>query len=247
MEHGHLVVEGPHDVEFVGRLLKMADLSRVKFRKDLDSYWHPILPTTWPINDDLLKRVAVPVFFQGPTHSLAVSSAGGDSRIAEDIEEMLSRLKDPHAIGALLDADEKHDPKTRFSSFVQSLGKRLPHLAMPVEPGCVSGTKPRAGIYVLPDNANQGALEDLLVDCAEHFAPSLLGHARAFVSNAEPDFEEKKHSSRKKALVGCISNVYKPAKSIQTSIQDNNWVSQDTVRLPRIAAFDSFLKNLFNL
>ena len=210
-----------------------------------------MLPTSWPVDgQDLLKRVPVPVFFQGSGHSLAVNSAQGDSKIVETIVETLASLGPAsrlQAIGLVLDADEKHDHKTRFSQIVEDLGNKMPELVFPSEPGQVSGDAPRAGGYVLPDNANKGALEDLLVDCAEHFAPSLLGHAIAFVDKAEPHFEEKKSSARKKALVGCIANVYKPAKSIQTSIQDNNWVSQDTVQLPRIAAFDSFLKNLFNL
>ena len=77
----YLVVEGPHDVAFVGRFLKLAGMSAIRRFSELDSFWEPLIPRRFPPDDDLLKRVSVPFFFSGKFHSVAISTAKGDSRI----------------------------------------------------------------------------------------------------------------------------------------------------------------------
>ena len=43
-KYGYLVVEGPHDVEFVYRLLSPFGMSRVRLEKDLDPFFSPLIP-----------------------------------------------------------------------------------------------------------------------------------------------------------------------------------------------------------
>jgi len=47
--------------------------------------------------------------------------------------------------------------------------------------------------------------------------------------------------------VGCIANVLRPGKSVQVSIQDNRWVTAETLTLPSMAPLDQFLQDLFSL
>jgi hypothetical protein len=89
----YLVAEGQHDIAFVGRFLRLAGMSHVQKFSDLDPFWKPLVPREFPPNDDLRKRVPVPSFFSSKSHSVAISSANGDSRIAETIEETLSVVK----------------------------------------------------------------------------------------------------------------------------------------------------------
>jgi len=66
VKYGYLVVEGPHDIEFVGRLLKeVHKLKRIVKIDKLNSYWtdSPIIPKIFPPNGDLMKRMPVPAFF----------------------------------------------------------------------------------------------------------------------------------------------------------------------------------------
>ncbi len=48
-KYGYLVVEGPHDIEFVYRLLRPFGLNRIRFEADLDPFFgvkdlHEALP-----------------------------------------------------------------------------------------------------------------------------------------------------------------------------------------------------------
>ncbi len=113
--YGYLAVEGPHDVEFVYRLLRPAGFTRIRLYRDLDPFWDPIVPKTFPYRDDLQRRVPVPLFLASSTHSVAIHASQGDSRLIEAIEESLSVLPGPLAsIGVMLDADDQRPPAARF-------------------------------------------------------------------------------------------------------------------------------------
>ncbi len=95
MEHyAYLVVEGPQDIEFVARLLKPYGFKRIQYLKDLDAFWQrgKLIPNKFPYKDNLLQRVPIPTFFQTDTHSIAIHSASGCSRLAETIQETLISL-----------------------------------------------------------------------------------------------------------------------------------------------------------
>ena len=74
-KYGYVVVEGPHDVEFVCQLLGPRRLRRVQFEKDFDPFFHRLIPHSYPPNGDLLKRVPVPLFLQNDTHAVAIHTA----------------------------------------------------------------------------------------------------------------------------------------------------------------------------
>jgi hypothetical protein len=144
-KRGYLVVEGPHDVEFVGRLLKPRGFHRTKVLSALDPYWVRLVPRTFPVDDDdedLLKRVPVPTFFASDTHSVAVQSAVGDTRLVQTVEESLLLLPgivaDLTGVGILLDADEQRAPAARFATIragLTALGLSLPDVAGVVSEG----------------------------------------------------------------------------------------------------------------
>jgi hypothetical protein len=256
VKYAYLVVEGPHDVEFVGRLLKPYQLKRVSLDAALDPYWRPLVPSKFPFEGDLSKRVPVPTFFASSDVSVAVNAAGGDSQIALRVEETLAVLSStkPDAIGVLLDADSQRLPAQRFGAVRENLNQL--GLTLPAQPGIVSPLAPRSGIFVLPDNQTAGTLEDLLIDCAQSNYPGLLASAQALVSSVQPGdpaFTEedmrdfRKPAGAKKATVACIAGILKPGKAIQVSIQDNRWLDAQTLNLARIQTVQRFLKDLLDL
>jgi hypothetical protein len=85
--HSYLVVEGPHDVEFVYRLLSPFGLRRIQYENQLDNAFHPLIPRNYPPNGDLQKRMPVPLFLQSESHAIAVHSAIGDSRLVDTVVE----------------------------------------------------------------------------------------------------------------------------------------------------------------
>jgi len=255
-KYGYVVVEGPHDVEFVARVLKVYGFQRVLNFSDLDDYWTRLVPTSFPPNGDLLKRVPVPLFVQNDTYSIAIHSAMGIDRIVERIEESIVLIdrSELTSIAVVLDSDLKVDPSTRYTALrekIRPLGVNLPE-----QPGEIAVNELRAGVFVLPDNNSMGTLEDVLLDCASVVYPSLLNGAEAFVAGVDlqgDEFVQKdredfgKPAGRKKAIISCISGILRPGKAIQVSIQDNRWLDTRVHNRPLMHAIFTFFEGLFEL
>jgi hypothetical protein len=256
VRYAYLVVEGPHDVEFVGRLLKPYQFKRVNLDAKLEPYWRPLVPTKFPYGGDLSRRVPVPTFLASDDVSVAVHAAGGDSQLHLRVEETLAAVPATalEAVGVFLDSDTQSTPLERFNRVGVGLARL--GLTLPAQPGMVSASVPRCGIFVLPDNQAAGTLEDLLIECAAISYPGLLAEAQALVGRVQPsdpsftsnDMEDfLKPSGPKKATVACIAGILKPGKAIQVSIQDNRWLDPQAMNLPRIHAVQRFLKELLAL
>lgn len=255
MRYAYLTVEGPHDLEFVARFLKPHGLRRVTLVADLDPYWDKLVPRVFPHRGDMARRVPVPVCFRGDDIAVAMGVAGGDSGIVSHVEETLAMLPErPSAIGIVLDADVIHTARERFDSVLTGLARLNLIASLPTQPGQVTETEPRVGVFVLPDNVSQGTLESLLIECADLNYPTLLAAARALVGSVHPaafearDMEEfRKNAGMSKATVSCIASILKPGKAVQTSIQDNRWIDGPSRDLPRIAAFGAFIEKLLGI
>jgi hypothetical protein len=261
MRYVYFAVEGPHDVEFVARFLKLHGLKRIQHKDQLAPFWVPVLPTTWPSprgSTDLMKRVAVPAFFQNEavSVSVAIDAVTGDSQLLSSAVNVRSTVNQPgadelHAIGIVLDSDQKVSASERFARLSKELAaKQLP---LAVAPGRVVEGPPRLGIFVLPDNVSAGTLEDLLIECAEKQYPQLLASARSHVDSVKaevPPYAKDdlvdflKPAGRLKAVVGSIGSVLRPGKAIQMSIQDNRWVDGEALELPRVKMFREFVDAL---
>ena len=254
-KYGYLVVEGPHDVEFVYRLLAPFGLKRVQLMEKLDTFMQILVPRSFPYGGDLLKRVPVPVFLQSDSHVIAVHNAGGDSRLVPTLQET-STVIDFGAltgVGIVLDTDKQIPVFERYTSIKQSM-QEIGHM-LPDSPGAVSDGMPRLGAFVLPDNESEGNLEDLLIECAESAYPNLLVSAMAHVNTAINDQTLKtddgedlaKIPVRNKAIVGTIASVLRPGKAVQVSIQDNRWLRDNNLNLDRIKTVQTFFASLLDL
>lgn len=253
MKHAYFVVEGPHDLEVVGRMLGARGFRRRRDLAGLDPYWGRLVPRTFPIDGDLLRRVPVPVFFDTADWSVAVHSAIGVDAIGKTVRASLLALGSAlDGLGVVIDADYEMPPRARW----EAMRATIPVADCGDAPGIVGAGSPRAGIFVLPDNARAGTLEDVLLACAEKTYPKLLDSARLLVNGLDPgdgevfrnksdrsDFE--KPSGRAKAIVGCVGSVLRPGKSIQVSIQDNRWLRDaEALALPEVSALRSFVEAL---
>ncbi len=134
-KYGYIVVEGPHDVEMVYRLLRPFSLSRVQFKANLDIFFHPLTEYAFPLGGDLMKRIPVPLFLQNDSHLVAVHATTGDSRLIETVEE--NALAIDHAgltgVGVMLDADSDKPPSDRYAAIRDGFAQRtFPFPMMPV-------------------------------------------------------------------------------------------------------------------
>lgn len=253
-KRGYLVVEGPHDIEFVSKLLAPFGLKRVQFKRDVSTYFQRLIPTTFPYQDDLLKRVPVPLFLKSDSHELAIHNAVGDTRLLETLEESLAFLDKSQlsSIGIVLDADSKASAAERYAAIrpgLLALG-----LQAPTAPGLVSDDSPKMGAFVMPDNATSGTLEDLLLECGQTNYPHLLASAQnhigglnGFALNSADRKDIAKPAGRNKAIIGAMAAVLRPGKAVQVSIQDNRWLEDKALALPRIKAIQDFLVELLGI
>jgi hypothetical protein len=127
-----------------------------------------------------------------------------------------------------------------------------------IPPGTVVQGSPRIGLFVLPDNGTIGALEDILLECAEVNYPALKSLAQNFRDEAlskggltGADLEiygrscgNKDVSMRKKAWVSAMGAILVPAAAIQNSIRENRWLEGPALELERVKALRKFLDDL---
>jgi hypothetical protein len=249
MGRAYFVVEGPHDVEVIGRMLKQRRFARVTSFDALEEYWHPLVPRTFPIGGDLNRRVPIPAFFTNGDSTVAVHSAGGATRIGDVARASFAALDTPpDGLGVVLDADQQK-PSDVWKRVVAT----LPVSSAGSRPGDVSGDAPRAGVFVFPDNQAHGTVEDVLLDCAEQAYPTLLKGAKAFVDqispadatifiNARERLDFAKPAGNSKAVVGCIASILRPGKAVQVSIQDNQWLqNKGALALPAVVQLQGFV------
>lgn len=251
MDHFLILTEGVHDQALIQKLLKVVwGLERFDGQRDkLDSFWVPLIPK-YPKDGKLYSRVAFPAISFSAAHSIAIYATDGiDKRIYGAIHNLGSFCPDLVAglqgCGVIVDANHK-GPQVQFARLKCELAPYLPNL--PQQPGEVSTSLPRQGIYVLPDNDSTGSLEDVLLQCAMVVYPDLLAGAQTYL--AQVPAPRKKHwegSDAKKALVGCIGNVLRPAKTNTVTISDNDWISDQTKELAALVALQSFLGKLLGL
>lgn len=259
---GYLITEGPHDIAFLGGVLREFKLKLVKMDRDLEPYWRGLIPKHFPHDGDLLKRMPVPQFFQSDSHSLAIHQAEGDSKLVSRLQLSLVALDDWErklvGIGLLLDSDDQL-PAKRLKGLHDEWAKKVEPqpLVFPKQPGLVQEGTPCTGVYILPDNQSQGTLEDLLLEAGAHVYPHLLEQAQAYVESVKDSADLKCKRDKeeigapagpKKAAVAAIASILKPGKAIQMSIQDNRWLREEAVlKLPRLVSIKDFLTELFAL
>ncbi len=91
------------------------------------------------------------------------------------------------------------------------------------------------------------------MQCAEQNYDHLLNLAENYLENLDQNRIEsselkelKKPAGENKAKISIIASILKPGKSIQISVQDNNWINEKTLILPNIILIREFIANLLN-
>lgn len=251
----YILAEGPQDIEFLICLLKSYGLRRVRLLPDLDPFWTPLIPTTFPIDNDLMKRVPIPAFLQDTELSIALHSAIGINRLAQTLEESLALIpvSQLFGIGLFLDADDMQLPQLRFDTLISQLSALL-NVALPSKPGEITEGIPYFGVFITPNNNDSGTLEDILLACARLNYPNLFNLSQNYVSSidisqlTQTDLRElRKPAGRNKAIVSSISSILKPGKTLQVSIQDNRWIDEQTMGLNDIQVVKVFLEKIIGI
>ena len=267
MRYAIIGVEGPHDQVFVSKVLKLLGfkdfkdewdkldkLTRLDMSKELESkfdkFWHKFIPK-YPKQGSLYKRLDMPSILFTDILSVAVY-AGEGSNLETNLGDILSANSEYQtnlaAFGIVADCD-KSTPDRIVARYASKFRSHFPDF--PVTPGVVDTNSPRTGIYVLPDNQQQGVLDTLLCECGQIAYPAYMEKASSYLNEfSESDRKalKWKQFDYQKALVATVVSVLKPGKTNTTSIADNNWVSEQTQQeVPALANFMKFLMDLLEL
>ena len=267
-----LIVEGAHDAAFFGLLAERQAFSLVKKKSDIPNQWVQLIPVRFPpprkpgesISDDLSHIVNYPDIYISPTGSvLGIVVAGGDSALVKELRKSYEALG-PETVGrvaVVLDADWVEAPSDRFRKVVgqlEALNKQASGegetgfpLPLPDRPGEFSEGVPRLGIFVFPNNREQGTLETILLACAANAHSAVSAAASGYISQVSSlapspgKFADdlKKTSSREKATAGAISSVYNPRAALAVAIRDGAWRLDGHLDLP---ALETFVRTLLN-
>lgn len=235
MFHSLFVVEGRHDVELIGALLRRYKICRVQKKSEVPDFWKRTIPTVFPYQDDLLKRMPMPTFFANDDYCVGVQTAQGFEGVVTALETVIAGVKGrPDGIGIVVDADDGFE--ARWTALVTALKGAGYHLGDPAKLEQTGET--RIGAFVLPDNQRGGALEKLAIESGQICYPKMTTLATRLVNDAL-DSGELKGSAKKelesergkeKAIVGAVANLLRPGRAIQVSYQDNEWFRSDKTR-----------------
>lgn len=257
MKRSLVVTEGPQDIALLHRILRLHGAEHVKLATQLDPFWKPLVPTTFPHRGDLTRRMPVPSFYSWDSRSVALIAAEGDSGLAAMAGDSLVALRGVvDGVGVLLDADSKQPAAQRFADLRDELAKRSLFLG---EIGRAGVASPNAGAFVLPDCTRRGTLEDVVLAAGKQAFPGLAGAAEAFVDGGlskDPHWglsrsdlaPLRKPAGKNKVTVAIMAAVLKPGKTLAVTLQDNAWfTTQSLPTIPELAALVSFLQGVHAL
>jgi hypothetical protein len=248
-------VEGNHDQAFICKVLREL-LGFSQFDDDasnLDNLWRKFIPVYPPKTGKLHLRLDMPSVLYTETLSVAVY-AGGGSNLMNNLNAKLSDIncsEELAAFGIVADAD-KQTPSQVAKIYHDGFQEIFPDFPTTVSTiGAVAGNAPRLGLYILPNNSDQGVLDTLLCDCGTVVYPTYMERAKAYISQFSNDETRKlgwKPFDQEKATIATVVSVLKPGKTNTASIADNKWVSAQTEQqLPQIQNLASFLRSLLGI
>jgi hypothetical protein len=265
-----LLVEGPHDAEFMARLLKLHGFEQTKKASAIPEDFRRLIPKVYPAKDvngeenRLIDPHPVPRFYQDGARWVFILIGGG-SKSAHTLGNALraSRVAgfNVDAIGVIIDQDFEATPEEARDRFVAEFGNEqdLPVVVdFGFAPGTVVQGEPRLGLFVLPDNSQTGALEDLLLECGEVQFKELKEKARLFRDDAlqnsgltTQDLKDyganggfRAISKQKKAMVSAMGAILMPSVAIQNCIRENRWLEGEALELPSVKTLRQFIEDL---
>lgn len=260
------VLEGAHDVSFIGRLLIGRGFAKASTFSAIPDKWKALYPRNFPWNGDLLERVArFPEVYQSPGLAIGLINAGSDSQLVPRLRLAIDALglDDIDCIGIFADADEAVADE-RFKSVQKALAdlnrdalaEGIPGypIDVPSEMAGPTQGKPAVGVFVFPDNSAPGSLESILFECAKLAHVDVSQRAREFIFQMDADLAAGHGSMTKlragmgkqKAVMGVIANVLKPGSSLAVAIEQRGLVGEAALDLVEVKRISAFIDAVFN-
>ncbi len=247
-------VEGNHDQAFLAKVLReLFGFYKCENQDNLDNLWRKFIPVYPPRTGRLHIRLDMPSILYTDTLSVAIY-AGEGSRLVDNLKDKLADidyLNELSAFSIVADAD-KQAPAEVAKKYHEGLREYFPDFPFEVgKAGTVTGNRPRLGLYILPNNSDQGVLDTLLCECGEVAYPLYMERAKSYISQFSEEEIRKigwKPFDKEKSTVATIASILKPGKTNTVSIADNAWVSPQTEQqVSSLQSLTVFLRELLSI
>jgi hypothetical protein len=153
------------------------------------------------------------------------------------------------SVGVIVDADEAGVAQ-RQQEVCEHFGPVLP-AAVNAEPRMVvcapegEDDKRRFGLWVAPDCANDGSLDDVIRKAADALHPEQTRLAERFVIDLGQEDEHPWNSVFQKAVLGALGQRWRAGASLATALQERTaWMSPEIAKCPPFCDIAKFMADL---
>jgi len=251
MAVSYIAVEGQHDAALIGCLLSNGGFRLVKKRSIVDSAFERY--SVLKLQDSLVGRPPECHFWKRGEHSVGLHPVGGDSQLILAGATVEAQIIGPiSAVGFFIDADLE-TPANRLRELARDILKMnvQPGFQLPGSAGQIHQGPPRCGVFVFPNNQDQGAIETILESCAEVAYPDLFEKSLTYLKNIDCNkltATERTRlatgSNEKKARLSVIGSALRPTAAIQNTIREDRWICTETLDLDLVLKVRNFLREL---
>ncbi len=222
------IVEGSHDVAFIGRILKTyLDLKKVEKVSQLSTFGGNIIPKSFPFldNSDSLDIFnIVPTFFGNNDVEICCVSAGGQESLLSTLDTTLAGKKRNELVGlesVTIFADADTYNRTEKINYFKGIAKDKEFTIISeesfVDENIIIKTSRldfKVPFFIFPNNKDQGSIEDTIIEnihVKNTNDKHLLEEYTKLVDSAKNWCDangERKNSKREKAIIGGLGNIY---------------------------------------
>lgn len=255
-------VEGAHDQAFIRKVLQEG-LGFEKFGgqsaklSQINPIWSCFIPS-FPQQGDLYKRLDMPSILYKGKLSVAVYDAEGKDNLIGNTPKKLKVLLSNNpdfldqltAFAIIADADKGSvSDVARSYSESKKIKALFPNFSdTQYYLGRVIQGTPRLGLYILPNNKDQGVVDTIICQCGNIVYGDYMQKADAYLKNFSNEEREScgwGDFSLEKARIATVASVLRPGRANASTISDDDWVSQKTLKeLPNMQQLVQFLRDL---
>ncbi len=240
-----ILCEGAHDQKFIAALLKMCagwhSADGVP-----DSLPEPIAatyPKPKPTKSGGFRIDNLPDFLCKDDRYVTVRNLGGVERVLGQIAIDFLETANPNGVGVFVDANDAGINR-RVLSFRNRYRPLYAHAAE-TSAGRVSPGQPRIGLWVAPDNVNNGHLDELVLTAARRSKRKRVERGERFITSIERAEPGQLTKHRTKAILGAIAQVEVPGGSLAVAIERaGGWLDPNMGRRAPFKSIVQFLEDL---
>ncbi|MBU3176414.1 hypothetical protein KPL47_08510 [Clostridium estertheticum] len=266
MENYLFIVEGAHDIAFLGKMLNLLKFKEIKEISNLSPLMEKFIPNKFPFYKDKLNIFNfIPFFYKLENKQIVIINANGEENLLDKLDVIMNELELDEIrlikhivifadgdlknriekIDSILNVDFENKEYEFFNK--ENLNNQRAKLNI--------YNKFEIGLdyYIFPDNNSAGRLEDIIIDGIKNNDMNLLNSAEKFISEVEQEYKSSwnaGNSKEEKAMIGIVGNILVPGAGNTSLLYNKNvkWISEEVKdKVPYVKKIHEFLSEIIGL